>query len=140
MNHRQMNALADNADAVRALAGALLTLPTRDPQVSWTDWELDFLEHMTLHQGPDPLTLRQVEVLVDLQDAARSFTKLSGLSISSLINDCWLSRFDIEDEDDQAFVSRLKASGAISLKRRQARKLLAVARQLGVVEGYVAVE
>ena len=140
MNHRQMKALAENADAVRALAGSLLTLPARDSQVTWTDWELDFLEHMSRHQGVEPLSMRQVEVLVELEEAARSFTKISGMAVTSLINECGLARFDIEDEDDQEFITRLKASGAIAVKKRQARKLIAIAKQLGVVEGYVAVE
>ena len=62
------------------------------------------------------------------------------MAVTSLINECGLARFDIEDEDDQEFITRLKASGAIAVKKRQARKLIAIAKQLGVVEGYVAVE
>ena len=139
MNHREMKALAENAGAVRSLATYLLKLPEIDTQVAWSDWELDFLEHMARHQGSEALTIRQAEALVELRDAARSYTSLDGLNIASLINDCWLGRLDL-DEEGERFVVGLKASGARSLKRRQALKLLGLARRLGVVERFVAVE
>ncbi len=139
MNHREMKALAENADSVRSLAGYLLHLQQLDPQVAWSDWELDFLANMQAHEGREPLTMRQVEVLVELRDAARTYTRLGGMDVVSLINDCWLARFDL-DEDGEAFVVGLKASGARGLKRRQALRLLALARELNIVEGYVAVD
>ncbi len=136
MNHREMKALAENDDAVRSLAITLLKLPEIDPQVMWNDWELDFLAHMAGHRGPESLSQRQVEALVDLRDAAKSFASLGGLNIVTLINESWLARFDLE-EDDEQFIVALKASGASTLKRRQALKLLGLARQLGLVEGYI---
>ena len=139
MNHREMKALAENADSVRSLAGYLLQLQVLDPQLAWSDWELDFLANMQAHKGPEPLTMRQVEVLVELRDAAKTYTRLGGMDVVSLINGCWLARFDL-DEDGEAFVVSLKASGTRGLKRRQALRLLALARELDIVEGYVAVE
>lgn len=139
MDHREMKSLADNADRVRALAGRLLKLPAADPLVAWSDWEIEFLESMAAHRGPDPLSTRQVEKLVELQDEARSYADLDGLSVPALIEQCWLARLDLE-EDDEAFVARLKTSGARTLKRRQGLKLLACARQLGIVERYVAID
>jgi len=138
MNHREMKALAENADAVRSLASYLLKMQELDSQLAWSDWELDFLANMQAHDGPEPLTMRQVEVLVELRDASQTFTRLGGMDVVSLINDCWLARFDL-DEDGEAFVAGLKATGARGLKRRQALRLLAIARELGVVEGYVAI-
>lgn len=137
MNHREMKMLAENAESVRSLALYLLRLGNSDPQVSWTDWELDFLEHMARHEGPEPLTLRQAEVLTELRDAAKTYTSLDGIDVVGLINDCWLARFDL-DEEGEAFVTGLKASGARGLKRRAALRLLACARELGLVERYVA--
>ncbi len=139
MDHREMKALADSADRVRALAGLLLKLPATDGQITWSDWELEFLEKMAQHQGPDPLSLRQAEKLVELNDDAKSYSNLDGLSVPALIDQCWIARLDLE-EDDEAFIDRLKSSGARTLKRRQGLKLLACARQLGIVERYVALE
>ena len=139
MNHREMKALGENPDAVRALAVYLLNLPAIDAQVRWTDWELDFLEHMLRREGGEPLSMRQVEVLADLKEGARSYDKLDGLAVGSLIDDCWLARYDL-DEDEERFIDTLKASGARALKKRQAVKLLGLARQLGVVAGFVAVD
>lgn len=139
MNHREMKALADNADAVRALAQYLLKLPERDAQVVWTDWELDFLDSMARHAGPDPLSMRQVEVLAELRDAARSYDRLDGMAVPRLIAQVWQARLDLE-EADEAFIDGLKRSGARSVKRRQAAKLIACARQLGIVDHYVALD
>ena len=138
MNHREMKALAENADAVRSLAGYLLKLQQSDAQIDWTEWELDFLANMLAHNGPDALSLRQVEVLAELRDAAQTYTSLDGFDIASLINGCWLARFDLEESGAQ-FIAELKASGVRGLKRRQAFKLIACARELGIVERYVTV-
>jgi hypothetical protein len=46
--------------AVRSLAKRLLDLPHAD----WNDWEIDFLQHMARHKGPDPITTRQGEKLL----------------------------------------------------------------------------
>jgi hypothetical protein len=137
MNHRDMKALAENAEAVRSLAGYLLQLAQVDDQVQWTDWELDFLGHMQLHEDGVVLTLRQVEVLVELRDHAKTYTSLDGMSVVSLINDVWLARYELDEEDEQ-FVSALKMSASKGVKRRAAQRLLALARQAGLVEGYVA--
>lgn len=136
MNHREMKALAENADAVRSLATYLLKLPAIDAQITWTDWELDFLEHMARHQGAEPLSLRQVEVLAELKDGARSYATIDRISVGNLIDACALGCRDLS-EDDETFVVALKASGVRTLRRRQLLKLLACARQLGHVERYV---
>jgi hypothetical protein len=136
MNHRELKALADNADAVRAMAGYLLKLAERDPQVVWTDWEIDFLLHMAGHTGPEPLTTRQAEMLIELRDASRTYTSLDGIDVVTLVNECWLARFDL-DEESEVFVSSLKAAGIRGLKRRAALRLLSCARELGLVERYV---
>lgn len=138
MNHREMKALADNAEAVRGLANYLLKLAETDPQLNWTDWELDFLLHMARHEGPEPLTTRQAEVLFELRDASCTYTSLDGIDVVGLVNDCWLARLDL-DEENEAFVSGLKAMGARGLKRRAALRLLACARELGLVERYVEI-
>ena len=61
---------------------------------------------------------------------------MEGFNVRALIVRCAEAACDL-DEEDEAFVMQLKASGATSVRRRQLRKLLAIARQLGVIEDYV---
>jgi hypothetical protein len=63
-----------------------------------------------------------------------------GFSIQSLIKNCWLSRDDLDREDDRKFIEQLKETNYSSIKRRQLRKLLACARQLGEIEQYVSID
>lgn len=129
--HIEMQRLASDPVAVRSLARHLLGLP----DAQWTDWELDFLDHMASHDG-DALTLRQREVLVQLRDNARAYTTVQGLSVPKLIRDCWLARADLED-DDEAFVAALAARGTMALKRRPLQRLLRCSRELGIIDAYI---
>jgi hypothetical protein len=61
-----------------------------------------------------------------------------GLSVQSLINNCWIARDDLGREEDKKFIEDLKATTCV--KRRQLRKLLACARELGEIEQYVSID
>jgi hypothetical protein len=128
-SHIEMKKLGDDLEAVRRLATVLLE--ARD--VEWTDWERLFLEGMVDRRSSEPLSARQREVLIDLRDNAQVMTNVRGFSIGRLIRDCWLNRFDLEDDEDLVFVERLKAEAPTTLKRRPAMRLLACANRLDVV-------
>ena len=133
-SHRDMKALAENADRVRSLARALLA---QEDHV-WTDWEIDFLESMAAHQGPEPLTQRQREVLSELEAVSTYVSSVEGMSVGTLIRECFEARLDL-DEEDEAFVESLAQSGKTSLRRRPLTRLLACSRRLGLIEHYVRV-
>jgi hypothetical protein len=130
--YREMHKLSQNPGAVTMLAGYLRKLDT----VAWTDWELDFLDSMASRSSSEPISTRQGEVLAQLNDNAKSYTSLEGLSIASLVRDCWQARVDLS-EDDEAFIVGLTENRVTSLKRRQALRLLACARQLELIDGYI---
>jgi hypothetical protein len=134
-SHIEMQRLAADPAAVQGLARHLLALP----DARWTDWELDFLDHMATRREAEPLTIRQSEVLVELRDNAKSYTSVGGIAVRSLLHGCWIGRADL-DEDDEAFVVALHDAGAVSLKRRALLRLMRCARQLGLVEGYLEVD
>jgi hypothetical protein len=121
-----MKAIAEDAARVRVLAKTLLATD-RD----WTDWELAFLETLANHFGPDALSTRQREKLVELRDDAQRISTYRGLNIAGLIRDCWLARLDLGD-DDEGFIETLK--GATTIKRRQLGQLLRCCRKLGVID------
>ena len=133
-SHIEMQRLAGDPAAVRTLAQHLLG----QPDANWTDWEVDFLDNMASRAGSDPLTMRQREVLVELRDNARSHRQIEGLSVAGLVHQCWLARMDLE-EDDEAFIVALKSANTAVLKRRPLLRLLHCARQLGLIDGFVAV-
>src|SRR6516164_6114248 len=50
-DYKDINRVRKDSAAVKSLAKRLLSIPNHD----WNDWELDFLEHMVRHRGPDPI-------------------------------------------------------------------------------------
>jgi hypothetical protein len=123
---KEIKRLGDDLAAVRRLANSLLEQGDCD----WTAWELEFLDAMAARSSDAPLSTRQREMLSALRDSARTYRLVEGLSIPRLIDTCWLERFDLDD-DDAAFIERLKAEQPVAtLKHRPAYRLLAIARSL----------
>jgi hypothetical protein len=135
-DYKEIDRIRKNLVAVRSLAKRLLDLPRAD----WNDWEIDFLQHMARHKGPDSITTRQCEKLLELRDDAEYYSSVRGFSVQSLIKNCWLVRDDLDSGDDRKFIEHLKETSGSCVKRRQLRKLLACARQLGEIEQYVSID
>ena len=133
-DYREIDRIRKDFVAVRSLAKRLLDLPHAD----WNEWEIDFLQHMARHKGPDSITTRQGEKLIELRDDAKYYSSVHGFSVQTLIEHCWVSRDDLSREEDKKFIEDLKA--ITSVKRRQLRKLLACARELGEIEQYVSID
>ncbi len=128
-SHTQMSRTAADPAAVQSMATFLLTVSDAD----WSDWEVDFLEHMREHEGPAPISMRQREVLFELNDKARNYKDYRGLPVHHLISQCWLARADL-DEDNEAFISRLQDARPTGLKRPALYRLVRCARQLDVID------
>ena len=128
-SYTQMSATAANPAAVQGMAAFLLTISDAD----WSDWEVDFLEHMRGYKGPEPISMRQREVLFELSDKARSYRDYRGLSVRHLIRQCWLARADL-DEDNEAFIDKLNDARPNGLKRSALYRLVRCARTLGVID------
>jgi hypothetical protein len=160
-SHRAMKDLAENPEAVRALARGLLSLgapvanPLVQPQmcarepvaggsargqavfvIEWTDWELDFLEGLLQRQSGEPLSMRQREKLVELKSAVERYTTFEGFSVRALIERAFMERVELDDDEDQHFIADLKASSTGSVSRWQMIRLLTCCRALGIVEAY----
>ena len=135
-DYKEINRIRKDLVAVRSLAKRLLNLPHAD----WNDWEIDFLQHMSRHKGPDPITTRQGEKLLELRDDAEYYSAVRGFSVQCLIENCWLARDDLDSEENRRFIEQLKETSYSSIKRRHLRKLLACARELGEIEQYVSID
>ncbi len=127
-DYREINELTKDPQRAAAIAQYLLKLA----DIAWTDWEADFLEDMVRRR--EPLSTRQAEKLVELREASVRYDKVEGFVLAALIAKCWLNRHDLGSEHDVAFIERLKASGATSLRRREAVRLLRCARAIGEIE------
>ena len=134
-DYKEIDTIRKNLVGVRSLAKRLLDLPRAD----WNDWEIDFLQHMARHKRPDPITTRQCEKLLELRDDAEYYSSVRGFNVQSLIKKCWLTRDDLDSENDRKFVEHLKETSCSCVKRRHLRKLLACARQLGEIEQYLSI-
>ena len=128
-SYHELHKLAQNPAAVTTLATFLLKLP----DAGWSEWEANFLD--MIHRQ-ETLTTRQGEKLIELRDDAKSYSKFDGLSVSSLVRDCWIARLELS-EDDEAFIDGLKQHSTTTLKKRPLMRLLRCARELDLVQRYV---
>jgi hypothetical protein len=125
IDYRELDALAKDPQRASRTAAMLLTLQDAD----WNEWETDFLENLSTWKSP--LSTRQAEKLIELRDAGVLFDKIDGFSLKALIDKLWIYRHELADSD---FIGQLKAGGTVKLRKRQALKLLAYARQIGEIE------
>jgi hypothetical protein len=126
-DYREIAAIQKDTARARAVAQGLFGLD----DMEWSDWELDFLHGIAARQ--QDLTTRQGEKLIELRDEATWYTSVEGFSLAALIARCHLLRDELADHN-AAFIERLKATGATRLRRKDARRLLLCARQLGEIE------
>lgn len=128
--HVEMLRLARDPPAVRSLAGRLLNTPgTR-----WSDKTYKFLEDMAGFEGPGTLNMRAREALFGLRDSVTRFSNVDGFSVDSLINNCWLARQDLADDEDEEWIDELHTMGATLLYRWQLMRLFRCCREVGVIE------
>lgn len=132
-SHIEMKRLAEDAAGIRSLAAFLIAADGCE----WTDWELDFLEHMSRWEGPDALSMRQREVLADLRDRSELARDWRGIPVTRLLRACYDARLDL-DENDEDFVASLQVRNPSSLRRRQLQRLSRIAACLGVIEPHLA--
>ena len=124
IDYRELDTLAKDPKRANATAAMLLDLADTD----WNDWETDFLENMSAWRST--LSTRQAEVLIELRDAGVLLAKIHGFSLKALVDRLWMYRDELTEEGDVEFVCQLKESGAAKLRKRQAAKLLAIARKI----------
>jgi len=109
-DYKEIDRVRKDSVAVKSLAKKLLGIPNHD----WNDWELDFLEHMVRHRGPEPITTRQGEKLIELRDHSEYYSSIQGFSVASLITSCWLACDDLKSEEDRKFIDNLQDIGRFS--------------------------
>ena len=123
---KEIEALKHSPANARTLAKSLLATS------GLSAWEEPFLESMSLHEGQ--LSTRQSEKLLELRDESLWVSSIRGFSVRLMLQSCWESRHDLDDDDDVEFIERLEATRSTTAKYRDARRLLNIARKLGVID------
>ena len=124
IDYRELDTLAKDPKRANATAAMLLDLADTD----WNDWETDFLENMSAWRST--LSTRQAEVLIELREAGVLLAKIHGFSLKALVDRLWMYRDELTEGGDVEFVCQLKEAGTTKLRKRQAAKLLAIARKI----------
>jgi hypothetical protein len=102
-----------------------------------SDSATDFLENVSDY-GRDELTIRQSEFLLELRDEAGIYFRIGdGLSVETLIANCFLARLDLGSDHDVERIEALKASGRTFVTGKEIGWLKRICRELGEIEPYV---
>lgn len=131
-SEREIRRLMVNPASGVMLARGLVVMRS----VDWTEWEVDFLESIAARDASRELSYRQVEILLELRDQASACILIAGVPVGRLIDQLWQARLDLP-EDDEELVVGLRAAAVTSVKKRTAARLAALARDIGLIEGYV---
>jgi hypothetical protein len=126
-NWREIEDLKSDPEVAKRMARSLLQ------HAQLTDWEEPFLER--IEAITKPLSTRQAEKLVEIRDQ-NLFVSVIGLgfSVRLLLKACYDARFELGDPDDTKFIERLHSTVVTTARYRDARRLLACARELHVVD------
>jgi hypothetical protein len=161
-SYREMDEIGRDPVRVRNLALGLLKLAETAENI-FSEWELQFLKHrveeasavlaLTPKQKKQMkfsdrehearlalrdfrLTTLQAEKLLEIREAAVLYRDVGGISVLNLINQCHLSRLEL-DEGDEEFIERLWKSGVAELRRGDLSRLKRCSKQLGHLEDYM---
>jgi hypothetical protein len=142
-DYREINALQHDLHRARRLAEFLLLIVGAE----WNEWETTFLNSIIRQvderlaspdkeRRKDPLSTRQVEILVELRDDSILYGKAEGFSIPSLIAGCFEMQH-LLNERELEFIKRHKDAKTTQLRRRQVLFLFHCARKAMVIEPYM---
>lgn len=131
MDYREMNAIAGDPQRVRATASMILAAIGDELE----DGSQTFLGEMADYDGAKRLGVRQLEYLYALRERTWRRAKAGGFRADKLVIQTWQARFDLVDYDAEAWLDDLKDKGAgVALSKPEWRRLIALAKQVGLIE------
>lgn len=131
-SYREMHEIGRDPARIKSIAQDILAVHGHELD----DWKRGFLKDMATWKGgrDEALSTRQAETLIQIRDGLKRYSKVDGIRVKKLIEDCWMARLDL-DEDDEDFIVRVR--GSFDLRRGELMRLLRCARQLNLIEGYI---
>ena len=112
----------------RAVARRLLNLGAE-----LTDWESIFVESICNDTQTKEFTTRQSEKLLQIRDDYETITTFHGFSVETLLDKCWLGRFDLSESQEQK-LQKMRERSHVSVRRKDAGFLMHRARELHIIE------
>lgn len=98
------------------------------------DRHLVIIESLNAQTERVELSHRQAEWLLDARDDSEFVATYFNFSIKLMLKECYENRFGIEDEDDQKWVEKTHSERLVRLRKKDARKLFAIAVALDVID------
>jgi len=127
----EIDRVRKDPNTFRPMAARLLA----DPIFERSEFADGFLENIA-NWRRDELSTRQGEILLELRDQAEIHHRYKGLSIPTLIEKCYLDRFDL-DEGDRRRIETLKESRRGYVTGGQVGWFKRICKQLGEMEAYM---
>jgi hypothetical protein len=129
---REIERIRKDASGFRALATRLLVHTEPD---ALKEWETEFLTDISVHKpNVVEFTTRQAEKLLEIRENVTLLETVGrGFSAAALIARCYEARLDL-NEDDEAWITGLRAAATLAVRRRDAARLLRCARDLGIID------
>jgi hypothetical protein len=127
----EIDRVRKDPNTFRPMAARLLA----DPIFERSEFADGFLENIATWRR-DELSTRQGEILLELRDQAEIHNRYKGLSIPTLIEKCYLDRFDL-DEGDRRRIETLKESRRGYVTGGQMGWFKRICKQLGEMEAYM---
>jgi hypothetical protein len=127
----EIDRVRKDPNTFRPMAARLLA----DPIFERSEFADGFLENIA-NWRRDELSTRQGEILLELRDQAEIHNRYKGLSIPTLIEKCYLDRFDL-DEGDRRRIETLKESRRGYVTGGQMGWFKRICKQLGEMEAYM---
>lgn len=125
IDYREMKRLADDPQAARALADLLLT--HRADLLS--DGAQDLVASLKKRAAEKPLTMRQLEALLDIRDRSTVSNKVGPYNLGKLVRQVWERRADLADFEDEEWIASLLQRDLVrGLTEAERRRLVAVCK------------
>ena len=131
-SYREMDAVGRDRGRFVLMAKQCLLLPLNP-------WERKFCESL-IAEPPERLSTRQAETLFEIRDEYEMHSTLyGGFSVAILIQRVYERRLDLNDEDNEAWITSLCDRKITSLRRRDLFRLRRCAIRVEAIEPYMDV-
>lgn len=98
------------------------------------DRHVDLLDGLESKTFLNELSVRQAEWLLDIRDDVDFISEHRGVSVRFLIRSVYENRHGLDDEEDMAWVEEIWRRHDVNVRKREARRLYALARPLGLLD------
>ena len=130
MNYRELSRIGGDPGAVRSTANMVRRLLGE----RITEWQSNFLLKLENFSGPDRLSTRQCEILIDLRDGSIRRRHIPGYDAVSLVQRLFEERFDLPEDQEDYVVALHRRGTDLAPTDREWKHIFALCRTLPQLE------